>query len=295
MKLFFAGAEAEKNRNFMRDIGIKKILVSYFYVKERKVNLQSLFDNFEYVVIDSGAFTMLQTFQDVNLSVIKHEEYLNGYLELLHNNIGKFFWAANYDIDLIVGSKKVYEWNKKFEVLEKLGQTICYIAHDYSVPYKNLYNYANSYKYIGIAGDEKLSKNSTKYLEQVYTLARRNKIKVHGFAMTNLVSQDKFPSFSVDSTTYLGSARYGSTYVWNGAFFETWDYHHKHQRKQLGTWCQKWNLDLQKLLDDDIDELTKFSMNAWLYNEAHFNRKTIGKQWWLDSEERKEIINFRLY
>jgi hypothetical protein len=99
-----------------------------------------------------------------------------------------------------------------------------------------------------------------------------------------------FPFYSTDSTTYLGGARFGSTYVWNGSFFETWDYLHKFRRKQLKVWCDKWNVDFDKFMKDDVKEVNKFNAMSWLENEKHFNRSTANRQWWLTDEEKKNYL-----
>ena len=125
-----------------------------------------------------------------------------------------------------------------------------------------------------------MKEDNVGYFSQVYNLSQKHKKKTHGFAMTNFVSFQNFPFFTCDSTTYLGGAKFGSTYVYNGAYFETWDYFQKHRRKTLGHWCKEWDIDFNDFINDKSKAVTKFNVKAWQENEKLFNRRTKSRQWW---------------
>lgn len=287
MKLFFAGVESKAVREAVVRAQIKNVLLSYYYIIRRSVPVDFYLENFSNIALDSGGFTMIakaRTKKDSDKSFAKemetHEDYLERYLRFIHDNIGKFYWVANYDVGLLVGENKVLEWNKEFEKLEKKGQRVCYIAHDYSVPYENLYRYFDMYDMIGVASDHKGAKDNVGYFSQVYNLSVQKEKLVHGFAMTNFVSFRNFPFYSCDSTTYLGGARYGSTYVYNGSYFETWDFYQKHRRKFLKRQCAEWNIDFEGFVNDEHRAVTEFNVRSWVENEKLFNRVTRNKQWW---------------
>jgi len=287
MKLLFAGSENKRVRKLLKDCKVDNILVSYYYITRRNVPIEEYLDYFPIVALDSGAFTMIeQQRKSERGAKVDHETYLYEYLEFIDKYKGRFYWAANYDVNLVVGDDRVYSWNEMFEQIEKEGQRICYVSHDYSVPFNNLREYFSKYNMIGVSGDHKYSKDNVGYFSQVYNYSRRFQKVTHGFAMTNFVSFDKFPFYTCDSTTYLGGAKYGTTYVWNGAYFETWDYLHKHRRKTLGVWCEKWGVDYEKFIIDDIPEVTRFNIMSWLENEKNFNLKTKNRQWWNQPEMR---------
>jgi len=280
MKLLFAGAESKSIRKVIIDAGVKNTLVSYFYIVDRSVDINEYFDRFEYVALDSGGFTFIKNATEKkNTKKIDHYRYLMNYLEFIEKHKGKFLWVANYDVAIEVGDNRVYEWNELFRKFEPY-QRICYVAHDYSIPYENLYKYFDLYDMIGVSGNWIGSKDDVGYFSQVYQLAMTKKKLTHGFAMTNFVSFDRFPFWTADSTTYLGGAKFGTTYVWNGAYFETWDYLRKYRRKSLKNWCELWGVDFEGFCNDQIREVTRFNTFAWLENEKAFNRKTKHKQWW---------------
>jgi hypothetical protein len=183
MKLLFAGGESKSVRMSLVEAGVQNVLVSYYYVKRRNVPIEFYFDHFPNLCLDSGGFTMIESFvkksghKDYKKFFVKHERYLDEYLEFCSNHAGRFMWVANYDIDAIVGANQVYEWNEKFKLLEKMGQTVCYIAHDYALPYTHLYTYFQEYDFVGVSTDHKMRKDNVGYFSQVYKLSEKYKKK----------------------------------------------------------------------------------------------------------------------
>lgn len=289
---FFAGAESAQLRDLLRKCGVKNILLSYYYIEEKNVEMEEVLPFFDRVVVDSGAFTMMAS-EGYDMTVRQHEKYLDRYIAFLEKYSGQIFYAANYDVNLIVGHDIVFEWNTIFERLEQGGQKICYVSHDDQFPYRNLYAYFDRYSFLGVAQGVH-SKKEISYFEQTYLLSRKKKKLVHGFAMTNFVSFNKFPLYSVDSTTYIGGSRYGSTYYFNGAFFETLDYKHKHYRKRFKFLCDMWGIDFKAFCADDTWAVMEFNVRMWLLNERNYNRLTVQRQWWLTDEEKRKIQRDRI-
>lgn len=278
MKMFFAGSENNRIRRWLKECGVKRILMSYHYIIERGVNIEKALEDFDDIIVDSGGYTMYKFLYERGIA-FDYKEYYKEYYDFIEKYAGKFFFVANYDVDEIVGINTVMEWNKDFEALEKKGQRVCYIAHDKKPPYKNLNTYFEKYNYIGVSSGF-YGKDDVGYFSRVYNLSLNKQKIVHGFGLTSFILMSQFPFYSCDSTTYLGGARYGSTYVYNGVYFETWDYFQKHRRKILKHWCEKWDIDYEGLINDSVEWVTKFNIKAWLENEKLFNRRTRIKQWW---------------
>jgi len=290
MIVFFAGAESPKVRKALYECGVKNILVSYYYLN-RTEEVNEIFSMFDRIAIDSGAFTMLDNVRKSKSNTVNHNKYISKYIDFVSKHIGKFFFIVNYDIENIVGVRRVNEWNKEFEQLEKAGQQVCYVAHEHAedpLLFKRHSEYIEKYNYIGSSGAAKAIDHALAV--KTYTYSRKHNTKVHGFGYTAFTSQRMFPFYSSDSTTYLGSARYGSTYVWNGMFFETWGHLYKHYRKQIFPQCRKWGLSIEKILNEDSEELLRFSILSWKANIKKYNKVTAYKQWWLTPKERKKIL-----
>lgn len=288
--LLFAGSEHKNVKRALIKMGVKHVLCSYWYLVRRKVDIEEMFEDFETVVIDSGAFTMGAGHGKgsvIDLPLAQHEEYLERYLAFLYKHAGRFYWAANYDLDTMLGHNLILDWNLKFENLEKsTGQRVCYVTHDRSQQYPNMKRYFDRYDFIGLSGDHKQRKNFVGYFGQAYKLAMDYGKLCHGFALTSFVSGivRNYPMFSVDSTTYLGGIKFGSTYNFNGAYFETWDYNQKYRRKTTRNKCDTLGIDFDLFVGDDNQAVLEWNIAAWLENEKLYNRITKAKQWWLSNE-----------
>ncbi len=285
MRMFFAGAENKSHMRALYDCGVEKVLMSYFYIRRRSIDIDEILDKFPQVVVDSGAFTMMGHGENVKkVTLQQHEDYLYDYLKFLVKYSGRFIWAANYDVDLVIGHNKVVEWNKLFEQLEEeYGQTVCYVAHDYANKFDVTKEYLDRYSYIGASSIS--DAQHINHTERFYIEATKRKVRTHGFGFTAFVTEQRFPYYTCDSTTYLGGEKYGTTYVYNGAYFETWDYKHKHYRKWLKRQCDEWGLDFNKILKDDSHEITRFNIKSWILNEELFDRRTKNRQWWMKYDE----------
>lgn len=294
MRMFFAGAENEGVRAVLKECGVKRVLLSYYYIRNRKTKIEDVVADFPEVVIDSGAYTMLAANEEKEAD---NDSFVREYVDYLKQHVGKFFWVANYDIDGIVGSGVVRRWNEElFEPLEKMGQRVCYVAHDEDNPmFKNASFYFKKYDYVGFSALAARDRYKVKFIEHVYRLARATGKMVHGFGVTDFVTESRFPSFTVDSTTYLGGQRYGSTYYFNGAFFVTIDFRHKHFRKKMGHFCELWGINHERFVADKSDEVLKFNIHMWIENEKNYNRKTLERQWWLTQEEKDRYRQERYF
>ena len=276
--MFFAAAENQRRLRVLINCKVQNALISYFYINKGKLNTGELLSSFPNVCMDSGAFTVI-TAEKKNWTKKEHQKYMEQYLDLLWDNVGKFFWVANYDVEAILGTKIVDEWNLEFEKLQEAGQQVCFVPHDLDQrKFDRTLDYLQRYDYVGAKA------YNSRY---TYFEARKRKKRVHGFAMTGFNTQKNYPMFSTDSSTYIGAERYGCTYVWNGAYFESWDKSVKHRRNTLKKWCDLWEIDFDLLLQDDMDTTLEFSIRSWMFNEAYYNRLTRNKQWWLSNEERK--------
>ena len=292
MRMFFAGAEDKKIREILKKCGVTRILISYYYIKQKKINFEELFADFPEIVLDSGAFTMFKKRPTKEESA----KYFADYIKFIEQHVGNFFFVANYDVDVFMGYKQIDTWNKEFFPFEKAGQRVCYVAHDFDARHIRLYEYLQSFGYVGVSyvKSNQTQKEHVETLTGVaYTIALKNKSHIHGFGMTSFVSNSRAPFYSVDSTTYLGGAKYGTTYVYNGAFFETWTYHYKYRRKGLVGQARAYGMDeetIKKFVDDtDINAVTEFNIYSWKESEKHFNLRLLQRQWWLTDKEREQI------
>lgn len=195
MKLHFAGAESKSWDQLRINCGVRKFLQSYFYLKKHKP-LTSMD-----LLIDSGGFTART--KGVEISVEKYANFLNE---------NKIKFAFNLDTN----NFKETDDNHKF--------LIKYCPFTYIIPIYHLSDYLNqkdyiyellNYPYIGIGGivGSSLSKELKKKFYDFTFSKTLDKIKVHGLGITGYKDMSNYPFFSVDSTSWLVSARYGGSMV----------------------------------------------------------------------------------
>tara|TARA_R110001632_G_scaffold229939_3_gene366848 strand:- start:562 stop:1371 length:810 start_codon:yes stop_codon:yes gene_type:complete len=201
MKLYFALSSGEDNKQILNVSKDANILASYFYFNKstrleqlKKLNVFNT-DNF---ILDSGAFSAYTLNK-----VIDIQEYI----DFIKNNEIKQY--ANLDD---IGNPK--QTAKNYEIMLKAGLKPKPVFHtgeslEYLEPLLNT-------DYIALGGMVKAT-NLEEWLDKVFNfIYKRNpKIKIHGFGMTNLKLVQKYPWFSVDSTSWLAPVAFGRFKRWN--------------------------------------------------------------------------------
>jgi len=159
------------------------------------------------LMLDSGAFSAWTKNAQIDI-----QEYIQFIKDHLHC-IDHYF---NLDVigEAEEGAKATYD-NQM--IMEKAGLSPIPVYHcgeDISW----LKQYAEDYGYVGIGG---LAGTPTRYrhnqLKRVF-LAIADKegyptVKLHGFAITSIRTMIEFPWYSVDSTSWVLTSRYGTVYV----------------------------------------------------------------------------------
>lgn len=205
--MFYSGIESFPE--LIKELKIKNILLSYFYLRDKK----NPFDKFyklgiEKIFLDSGGFTARS--RGVNIFVKDYGEFLKKY----GNQV---FCYANLDEK---DSTKTLE-NQKY--LESIGLKPLPVFHyDEFKENKNLFfDYLKKYDYIaigGMAGSYVSFKKLKPFLDFVFSYTR-DKTKVHGFGISARRILIRYPFYSVDSTSWLQSCRYGHVKIFRTGRF----------------------------------------------------------------------------
>lgn len=158
------------------------------------------YDNFDYVYSE------------------EFQQYTQDYIDFLKKESSNFFVYANLDV---INNAEL-TWQQQL-LLEQNGLSPAPVFHIGS-PEKYLERYVDNYDYIAIAG---MSGNSKKdvfpmldYLFKKYIMDDKGKprVKVHGLAATSLPLMQRYPWYSVDSSTCLKLAIYGNILIPDVAF-----------------------------------------------------------------------------
>lgn len=224
MRLFLAGYETCHDGHGYIAPDHASVFLSYFYRKQTEKALarhRQIGSRPSMMVIDSGAHTF---FNQVGISVTggkstgkaqDPEEYFGRYLEWADIWKDTFDYFVDLDLQQIVGRPKVAEWRKRI-IDRGLGEKCIPVFHAME-PFSEWERMVNEWpsRYIGIEGLRAHTNGILPY-NKFLRYAYENGCRVHGFAFTRQSLCERFPFYSVDSSSWTASYRYGRYYVWDG-------------------------------------------------------------------------------
>lgn len=288
--MFFSASSVDDLQTLL-SFGIKEVLVSYFYIRKSPDRFKSLIEKClsdgGLFMTDSGAFSFNSSKKPLSSFTESFWiSYLKEYTEFIKENSNKIFCAANLDIESIVGTAKVDEWNEEyFKPLEEKTQ-IVYVAHrddyDYS-GLKRFKKYCSEHTYVGVSFQAK------ERFRTYYSISQLYGTKIHGFGWTSIPMLKQCPFFSVDSTTWLGGARYGTTYKYDGKNFTTIDYKKKWRRKAMLPVVNKYKINKVDLIEDERYAVHTMNLAGWLGARKEFIKSANFKL------RNKAVKTFRMY
>lgn len=253
------------------DFGIREILVSYFYIRKNFSYWRRMLPTFKgeggIFMTDSGAFSFMGKYdpEDPECAKYRTEEfwlpYLFEYLKWIKENREYIFSVVNLDLDMLVGEDIVNKWNETyFEPLEREGYQVIYVAHptDKRDSLSRLKYYCGKYSYVGA------NRSNKEDAAKIYQMIKYYHCRIHGFAWTEIDLLKHYPFFSVDSVTWLGGVRFGTTYNYDGKNFSTIDYKHKYRRKANRIKYESAGVDWNEVKKETRININKMNLLGWL-------------------------------
>jgi hypothetical protein len=198
MKLYFAGLETLNFAKILKEHNVKNILQSAYYLKYSRVPNEYGFEN---LLLDSGGYTALVKNMPIELPQ---------YIDYLNKN--KVKTAITLDVP---DFHKTIE--NTYELKRSTNTKILPVYHDTEfLDIKKrgvIEKYCADFDYLCLAGLNRkmLDKKNKEQMGNFIFSHTKNKIKVHGLAVTNKPFMEKYPFYSVDSTTWLNPAMFGTT------------------------------------------------------------------------------------
>lgn len=179
------------------------ILESYFYAKNAPEFMENIKKHDINFLLDSGAFSFMNKFTaDFDVWVEEYANFIN------KHNIDLFF---ELDIDSIVGLKEVENLRNK---LEKLTNKQCIPVWHKSRGKDYWLKMISDYKYCAIGGivTKEIKPNEYPFLNWFLSEAKKQNCKVHGLGYTKTTELNKYPFYSIDSTSWLSGSRFAHIY-----------------------------------------------------------------------------------
>lgn len=197
MKLFFAGSDGNERYNErLRKLGAKNRLESYFTLGQRAPS-----KGFEAHLLDSGGFSARM--RGVEVDVHELARYIN------ENDCRLVFNLDPPSVEETLRNQRTLEQETQAYVLP-----IYHLSDFRSREHRKLIDmYVERYPYIaigGVAGEG--SPVSLQHDLYRYVFSRtRDRVRVHGLGITSIDILKRYPWYSVDSTSWLSLARYGTS------------------------------------------------------------------------------------
>lgn len=304
MYILLAGMESKKSLEMAVKHNVKGVLVSAFYMKKKsKSHLDFIYDNFDFILIDSGAYTFKARWKSRRQERFK-ELYGEENWEEYYGNHEKYMeWRDTPEADRMWQQilTEVSEWEEefkdyldtdkrfkdksKFRIAEldvgnlelrlerqkrfkKRGHKVFPVLQE-SDDKEYSMKIIRENEYMGI-GD--LVASGSKYtvadFNLVFREAKKWNTKIHGFGMTTQDPMIKSPFFSVDSTSWLSGARFGTTYEFKNGQLKVYDGNNKKIRQQFRDACKEHEIDYEKLVNDDSMAVNEWNLVQWnMYSE----------------------------
>ena len=180
-----------------------RALFSYFYYKNKIHEIHEFLNAGHEAFLDSGAFSVHNAGATVNI-----DDYC------------KFVIASKCPIFAgldVIGNAEATKMNTKY-MFDNYGLKAIPTFHMGSSLNDLEELVHGNYSYIALGGLA-FAANTINHCDAVwhYILTHNPKLRVHGFGLTNLVLMERYPWYSIDSSSYNSCKRYGrQNILWNG-------------------------------------------------------------------------------
>jgi hypothetical protein len=182
-------------------------LESYHYLKDTRQAPDYYRHIGKTIFLDSGAFSMFT--QKIKVNLQEYADYIARHKDIIHV-------ASNLDE---IGRGREQDTWKNQKTLERMGAKIQPVHHARDDDKWLLKYMAEGYDYVFLGG---MVPETTKYLrgwlDHIWHkyLTKKDgsaRIKIHGFGLTTLDLINRYPWYSVDSTSWVITGRFGSVYL----------------------------------------------------------------------------------
>lgn len=245
MILFFAGTEPKDYRDILLQKGVKSMLQSFYSLgcgKGEPANREV--ENF---LLDSGGFSA--RIHGLDIDIKQYANYLNKY------NVKFAFNLDVMDLDTSIANQEYLIENTNTYIMP------VYHGNEWLDPNtKDLLDYYIEYfPYIalgGMAGKENSQEDINRFLNYVFKKTY-NKTMIHGLGLTGKPKLQKYPFFSVDSTSWMSVSRFANSKVYSPEMAKV-NARKRHWKENIANEIPYW-LKLEK----DITKLWKMRGIEW--------------------------------
>jgi len=255
--LLFAGAETNEFRSILRMIGIRNVLLSFYYLRKliRKKSIEQLKEeflrDFDFVFIDSGGYTLnidLEKSGGAKGKSLDIEQYYNEYLDFafkMRESVQAFAELDFTSEDF--GKAERVKWLNK---AKDMGIHLIPVLQGESNKEIEDLGWFDAYDYIG-TGSGWVRSDLT--LHRYFRFARKKKILLHGFGLSSEKDIVRRPFFTVDSTSWISGGRFGAIFFSSHGRMENFEII-ADTRKKSDILRKKFKSKIEKKYKEEIEE-----------------------------------------
>lgn len=235
MKLYFAGSFSGVSEERLKELGVKNKLYSFVNEPKSAVKWGS-----EGLLLDSGAFTEFTTGKPVNIDL------LIGYIKK---------YKPEYAIQLDVIGDDDATW-KNYQYMVDQGLTNILPVIHYKASEEHIKRVLAASDYVLLGGLVPLTRapdKLKKWLDYLYSNFNLKEKKVHALGVTTKWCLQRYPFYSVDSSSALSITRYPSSDKTNKM----------HQKTKHYTELYKLGIDPMLQLEKDVTKLWESRGIKW--------------------------------
>lgn len=227
MKLYFATTDINEQNKILLDAWIHHRLYSYYYLKQKnQSNMKTVLTTFSDVLLDSWAYSA-----DSRWAVINIDEYCD--------------FIKQYNIKLYANLDVIGDWewtarNQKYMESKWLHPLPTFHIWEDPKYFKDL---VHNYEYIGLwwLVWERNKKKKIAFLDYCFSYILKNnlKTKVHWRGQTSYTVMNRYPFYSVDSSSWTAGSRFNQIYVFQNWKILTYSWADFKKRFWIDFW-KKW-------------------------------------------------------
>lgn len=205
MRIFLAGTNIGMSMAVRREAineGRPKYLLETFFSGEKVCKMVLDDTTNENFLLDSGAFSFMSGAECSKEQLI---EYMERYIKFINENDIKYFFEL--DVDTIFGLEFVEMLRSQ---LERRTQKKCIPVWHKGRGIEYWKWMCDNYEYVAIGGLVfHVKKQEYDAIRKMVEYARAKGVKVHGLGFTKTKELDKYPFYSVDSSSWTKAAGLG--------------------------------------------------------------------------------------
>lgn len=270
MKLYFGGTEIPSWNSLLLQQGVTHVSMSFVGLSRRNKFtkpwlVSERFDPSQTVFLDSGAYSVNKDPDKYTHDEIR--DLADKYMAFAYENLDSLEMVSEFDA-MPLG----FDWIKaqREDFYDDLGDKFLPIWHP-EHGLDELDRLASTYDRVGVM---QTSLGERSIVSKLNSLVARYGTKLHGVAMSKMEVMQSVKWDSVGSKSWLNTSTYGETFVWTSQGLSWYPAKMKDQaRKRHRNIFVDNGFDVQKIENDDTNELLKLSIWSWGKFVEDINRK----------------------